>query len=139
MTCVGRDPLFFGLGIAFTNLGGEEAPPDSAEVWVIRGNPLLAVDDPPQAPPATLAVGASPNPFSSSTVISATSPLPQGDIELSIYDSLGRLVRRFSERSAGSWNWDGRDATGAPSPSGVFFVEAKQGVGRAMERLILIR
>jgi hypothetical protein len=140
MTCVGLTPDFFGLGIAFTNLGSEKAPADSAEVWVIQGRePGLAVGEPIQAPPATLAVSASPNPFSSSTVITATTLHSQGDIELNIYDSLGRLVRRFSEGSARRWNWDGRDASGVPSPSGIFFVETRHGTARAVDRLILVR
>jgi hypothetical protein len=145
-TCVGRgQPDLFGLGIAFTNLGSEKAPPDSAEVWAIKGRvPGVGVADPAPLPPEKVMVTASPNPFSGSTVITATSLLPGGDVELNIYDSLGRLVRRFTEGSAGNgfsrnWNWDGREATGALSPSGIFFVETKQGAERAVDRLILIR
>jgi FlgD Ig-like domain len=144
--CFGRgQPDFFALGIAFTNFGSEKAPSDSAEVWAINGNvPGLAVEEPAAAPSAKLLVTAAPNPFSSSTVITATSLLPGSDVELNIYDSLGRLVRRFTEASPGagnsqSWRWDGQDAAGRPAASGIFFVEMKQGSARAIDRLIRIR
>ena len=145
VTCIGLSEDPGGLGIAFTNHGSEEAPPDSAEVWALRGrDPSIAVEDPPHAPPAQLALTASPNPFSSSTIITATAPLPENEVELNIYDSLGRLVRRFTESSPDasrlqSWHWNGRDATGRLVPSGVFFVEMKQGPARAIDRLIRIR
>ncbi len=145
-TCFRRGELnLSGLGMAFTNLGSAKAPFDSAEVWVIRGrDPGLAVNDPPHAPAARLAVTASPNPFSSSTMITATSLVPGSNVELAIYDSLGRLVRRFTEASPGtsssqSWRWDGQDAAGRPAASGIFFVEMKQGPARAIDRLIRIR
>ena len=143
-TCIGRGISFVGLGIAFTNFGSETAPSDSAEVWAIRGHEsVLAVDDPTLVPPAKLAVTASPNPFSRSTVITATSLAHGSDVELTIYDSLGRAVRSLgSAPGAGdsqSWRWDGLDATGRPAASGIFFVELKQGTVRAIDRLILIR
>jgi hypothetical protein len=144
--CYGRGDINYGgLAIAFTNYGSEKAPADSAEVWSIKGHaPVLDVDNSPVAPPAQLALTASPNPFSSSTVITATSLGPGSDVELTIYDSLGRLVRRFTDATpdaslSRSWHWDGLDASGRVAPSGVFFLETKQGTARAIDRLILIR
>jgi hypothetical protein len=144
-TCTGRGISYIGLGIAFTNYGSEEAPPDSAEVWAIRGpEAVLNVDDPALVSPAQLAVTSSPNPFSSSTVITATALTPGKEVELNIYDSLGRVVRHFSDGSPNgsqsrSWTWDGRDAGGRMAASGIFFLETRQGTARAIDRLILIR
>lgn len=144
VTCVGRGPYtFFGLGVAFTNRGGELAPADSAEVWAIEGHsPGLAINDVSPSPGAGLSVTAVPNPFSRSTVLTATSLLPSSPVELNIYDSLGRLVKRFGDiapASNFSWSWDGRDASGRYAPAGIFFVVTKHGGEQAIERLTLIR
>jgi hypothetical protein len=76
--------------------------------------------------PARLALhGSTPNPCSQGTVIRFHLP-EQGEVDLSILDAEGRLVRELvSEvRSAGSHSvvWDGRLFSGAEVPPGIYFL-----------------
>ncbi len=80
--------------------------------------------DPPT--PAELALGpARPNPFNPSTDIAFDLPAT-GEIDLAVYDLLGRRVRR---RAHGSWSvgrhtvtWDGLDDVGHRTAGGVYLV-----------------
>lgn len=80
-----------------------------------------------------------PNPFSHATTIRYSVPPRGGDVEtrrggnvstcqrirLSVYDLAGRLVRTLAdgEREAGFYQvvWDGKDGSGRPMGSGVYF------------------
>jgi hypothetical protein len=71
-----------------------------------------------------------PNPFSEATLIRFDLP-EQGEINLSIHDVQGRLVRELvcEVRSAGSHSvaWNGRDFTGAEVVGGIYFVHLQSG------------
>ncbi|MEN8007600.1 MAG: hypothetical protein ABFS42_11330, partial [Candidatus Krumholzibacteriota bacterium] len=72
-----------------------------------------------------VAVYAHPNPFNPSTTIAFELPRAM-DVSLDIYDLQGRLVRRLLDESPyvnGSHKqvWDGRDAGGQVTASGVYF------------------
>ena len=64
-----------------------------------------------------------------------------GDVRLSLYDVNGRLVRELfaGAREAGSYTvrWDGRDATGASAPSGMYFARLQAGRQSLVERIVL--
>jgi hypothetical protein len=67
---------------------------------------------------------------------------PQADVELSIHDAAGRLVRMLLQRPLESGahvaGWNGDDARGHPAPAGVYFVRLRcdgQTVSRPMLRL----
>jgi len=69
-----------------------------------------------------------PNPFSGQTTIRYALP-EKANVELVIYDVLGREVRRLVDESnrAGQHEvtWDGRSASGQPLASGVYFYRLK--------------
>ena len=85
------------------------------------------------------ALRADPAPFSATTTIRFTQPR-QGATEVSIFDVSGRRVRVLARRAlpAGeqSLQWDGRDADGAPVPSGIYLVRlCAPGVDRSAKIL----
>ncbi|KPK63616.1 hypothetical protein AMJ83_06220 [candidate division WOR_3 bacterium SM23_42] len=68
-----------------------------------------------------------PNPFSEKTEISFHHPVP-GEIQLRIFDVLGRLVKSFNLEScilshASSISWDGRDNQGRHIKSGIYLCQ----------------
>ena len=95
------------------------------------------------APILPLALHANvPNPFNPSTTIAFDLPgrLP---VELDIYDSTGRKVRRLVSgwQEAGSHRalWDGRDESGRETRSGVYFAQLKAGGEKKTRKLVLMR
>ncbi len=67
---------------------------------------------------------AGPNPSSGTTSLSFSLP-SRAKVELSIYDSRGRLVRRLSDETRGVGThiieWDGRDSHGRNVSAGIYF------------------
>ncbi len=82
-----------------------------------------------------------PNPFSARTAIAFDLP-EAGDYSVSIFDIRGRLVRRY-EGSSGSGttilNWDGVDASGVPSPAGVYFYRVRAGHFDETRRMLFVK
>ncbi len=66
-----------------------------------------------------------PNPFRGSTTVSFALPEPS-EVEVTVYDVAGRLVRRLSPRffaaAEQSVTWDGRDDRGRPASPGMYFI-----------------
>ncbi|GEM_PF-6888906 len=83
-----------------------------------------------------------PNPFNQSTVIRFDNNRAQ-TVSLEIFDITGRKVRTLSKGflPAGSYrfNWNGKDASGADVPSGVYFYRAKTPTTVVTKRLIVLR
>jgi subtilisin family serine protease len=106
-------------------------------------NSLLAARD----AAATLLLSPYPNPFNPDTWI----PFSLGaasDVQLSIYDAGGMLVRRLDigTRAAGMYvqpgravHWDGRDGAGGPVASGWYAVELVAGSQRRTTRVLLAK
>jgi len=98
---------------------------------------LTAVGAPP--PGAAGMVSVHPNPFAGETRIRYASP---GRASLEIFDVQGRFVRRLVDRSAGNGEvaWDGRDHSGQPTASGVYFARlAIEGKVVASRRVVLLK
>ena len=80
-----------------------------------------------------------PNPFSSSTSIPYDIH-KQTDIQVIIYDILGREVRKFAVgfQTAGSYNilWDGRNNFGQKVASGVYFYKLQAGSESQVKKMI---
>ena len=75
-----------------------------------------------------------PNPFRQSTEVAFTLGRA-GRVSLTVYDVLGREVRRVAsgarfEAGPQSLRWDGRGASGAAAPTGVYFLRLETEGGR---------
>jgi len=121
-------------------VGGGDLRHDGRGTLLVAGNnagdtgqvQLFASTDPTTAVPVALApvarlAPAWPNPFNPrvQTVIELYQP---GSWEVAIYDLRGRhirwLQRGWFPAGAHPLTWDGRDAAGAPQPSGHYFLRA---------------
>jgi hypothetical protein len=83
-----------------------------------------------------------PNPVHGSTWISY-SLASEGSVELKVFDATGRAVRTLVDDQvtpgAHQVVWDGRDDTGAPVASGVYFYRLASGDFVSSRKLMLIR
>jgi flagellar hook assembly protein FlgD len=83
-----------------------------------------------------------PNPFNPSTTLSFTFPA-SGKASLVIYDITGRKVRELvsGQVSAGvrTVRWDGRDDSGIPVSSGVYFARLTMGKNAAVGKMLLVK
>ncbi len=83
-----------------------------------------------------------PNPFNPQTRITFELPVAS-NVRLMVYDVLGREVARLAAGSypAGTHavTWDGRDATGASVPSGVYLYRIEAGRFTQTRRMTLLK
>jgi flagellar hook assembly protein FlgD len=83
-----------------------------------------------------------PNPFSMSATVEFTLLNP-AEVRLEIYDVAGRCVRTVvaSPRPAGMYRalWDGRNAAGSPSPSGIYFWRLEAEGRSESQKILLVR
>jgi hypothetical protein len=93
--------------------------------------------------PRRLRVDAAPNPFNPRLTLTLQIPAEAGRLQLDIVDARGRLHRRLFDGTlpAGSHRvlWDGRDAAGLASASGVYYYRLRSGVGQETGRVVLLR
>jgi len=84
----------------------------------------------------------SPNPFRFHTTLRLSLAQP-GFVAADIYDVRGCRVRRLArgvlEEGAGSITWDGRDESGRPLASGIYFLRLNAGGREEARRLVLVR
>lgn len=105
------------------------------------GGVLTGVDLPVPAASARL-LPPWPNPFNPRTTIKYHVPADDGDATLRIYDQRGRLVRKLADGLPAGWGeavWDGRDDSGAPLPSGVYFCRLRAGQSLEVRKLALLK
>ncbi|HOY45495.1 MAG TPA: glycoside hydrolase family 3 N-terminal domain-containing protein [bacterium] len=106
---------------------------------------LTGVESRPVNAPGRFLLAANyPNPFNAATTI--TCSLPDGNkggrLSLTISDARGRIVRRLEALPAGAehrFTWDGRDESGLPVPSGLYFYTALFGDAKQSRKLLLLR
>jgi hypothetical protein len=125
------------LRTEFRNL----AFPIDDDLWVELASRPTAVL--PEAVAARkLQVQNSPNPFGGATDI-RYSLAKGGPVEVSIWDVSGRLVRRIAlerqDLGPHVTRWDGRNDSGQPVSSGVYFCRIGAGGSAASRRMILMR
>lgn len=93
-------------------------------------------------PEAAFCVGAHPNPFNPLTNIEYDLPR-SGHLTLKIFDVQGKLIRTLvDERVAagpGHVTWDGTDAAGRGTASGLYFCEARAGQDVKVDKLMLLK
>jgi len=80
--------------------------------------------------PATRMMKSSPNPFTNETRIEYFTE-EAGLLTIDIYDLQGKKIKSLNSASDGngkhSVTWDGKDATGAPIPAGIYLCTVKTG------------
>jgi len=96
-----------------------------------------------EVPAVPMQVANYPNPFNPSTEVRFVLPEASA-VDVRIVDSSGREVRRLldgSHRPVGvaQLTWDGRDDSGQPLPSGVYFCEVEAGEYRATRKMTLLK
>ncbi|MCK4546333.1 MAG: agmatine deiminase family protein [Candidatus Eisenbacteria sp.] len=83
-----------------------------------------------------------PNPFNPVMTARYQVPLP-GPVELSVYSTEGRLIRRLVDGDVGAGDheviWDGTDAAGKPVSSGVYFLRLVAGETATARRVVLLK
>ncbi|HKW12993.1 MAG TPA: FlgD immunoglobulin-like domain containing protein, partial [Candidatus Krumholzibacteria bacterium] len=84
-----------------------------------------------------------PNPFNPITTISYDVPARGADVNISIYDVSGRLVRGLvhEHRAAGVWSaqWNGEDDRGQHVASGVYFYRMRAGEFVDTKKMVLLK
>lgn len=84
-----------------------------------------------------------PNPFNPITTISYDVPTTGADVNISIYDVAGRLVRELvnGHRAAGRWSvqWNGDDDRGQRVASGVYFYRMRAGQFVDTKKMVLLK
>jgi hypothetical protein len=140
MTCTLPQAAMGASGPVDVIVSVEGAPDTVATGFEYLATTGVAPGDP--ARPVAFAVRQNaPNPFSARTAIAFELP-EAGDYSVSIFDIRGRLVRRY-EGSSGSGtmilNWNGVDASGVPSPAGVYFYRVRAGRFDETRRMLLVK
>lgn len=108
--------------------------------WLLFGNTTDVADG--TIAGHGLQVSTSPNPARGMASFEFRLP-SAGDVRLDVFGTDGRLVRTLANgrREAGqqSVQWDGRDARGNESPSGIYFYRLHGGAAEAEGKLVLTR
>ena len=102
----------------------------------------IADDDPANLPDRFALEQNYPNPFNPTTVIEFSLP-SRSEIELNVYDILGRKVRTLAtgsyEAGTHSITWDALDGSGKKVASGVYFYLLKTGNRHEARKMILLK
>ena len=108
----------------------------------IRGAVDSLVSNTTAVPPTRteLRLAAAPNPFRAHAEITLSLAAPVAHARVAIYDVAGRKVARLHDGSLAigetPFEWDGRDASGALAPAGLFLVSAELDGRRIEARLV---
>jgi|GEM_PF-3319852 len=83
-----------------------------------------------------------PNPFNGSTVVEFNLPV-RAQVTLNMYDVRGQkivaLVQRPMESGPQKVMWDGRNHSGEPVPSGVYFIVLRSGVYQGIQKVVRLQ
>jgi len=104
---------------------------------------VTAVETNPQIAPVTFSLSQNyPNPFNGATMIKY-SLAKDSDVEIAIYDLVGRKVRTLLSdyHTTGSWHviWDSKDEIGAQVASGVYLYRIKAGEFTATAKMLFVQ
>jgi hypothetical protein len=111
--------------------------------WLLPIDPAGVGEQEPAG--LTRILGAQPNPFHPSTLLSfeLSSAASASPVRLTLMDASGRLVRTLLDgRLAPGMHrmtWDGRDNSGRQTPSGVYFARLTSREGETSTKLVLTR
>ena len=102
------------------------------------------VETPAEAPrPLFQLTAAVPNPFSTA-IDFGVEATAAGELKVEVFDATGRLVRTLVPGEAiaagrRDLTWDGHNASGSPSPSGIYFLRAEMNSMAMTQRVSLVR
>jgi len=107
------------------------------------GDPVGILETPDGNVPAKFALRQNyPNPFNLSTTIEFALDEP-GDVEMTIYDILGRRVRQlvsgYYPAGVNAVQFDGKDSYGMPLPSGMYFYFIRAGDLAESKKMVLLK
>lgn len=137
-----------------TYVGLTARPGSFGGLWVSEGSgyPMLTIETGPGTDVSTdgdqLATlrlyGCTPNPFTSTTSIEYSIPAgSEGPVALIICDAAGRMVQSIQGLCTGpgiqTISWDGRDASGATLPGGVYFYRLSSGGTTETKQVLLVK
>ena len=114
------------------------------EISIIVGNSDLVRSEAEKNLPTDIKVGPNyPNPFNPETIIPIELPKAM-DVKIVIYDILGRTIRTLYDGMMESGRhfvrWDGKDAGGAPTASGIYLYQMQTTNGmRSAHKIMLLR
>lgn len=93
-------------------------------------------------PQALLLLQNYPNPFNPSTTITYKLPT-RGEVQVEVFNLNGQLVSAvdLGMREAGAHNveWDGKNQSGIPVPSGVYFCQIRHEKAVAIKKMMLLK
>ena len=104
---------------------------------------ITGIEDAPSSQPVKFELGQNyPNPFTSETAITYNLN-KQSDVQITIYDILGRLVRNYqtSVQPAGVHGilWDGRNNLGERVTTGIYFYKLQTGKESLVNKMVFTR
>ncbi|UCE65851.1 MAG: VCBS repeat-containing protein [Candidatus Zixiibacteriota bacterium] len=110
---------------------------------ITEGEHTLVPDDEANPLPERYSLSMNyPNPFNSSTSIEYGLPR-QSQVTVTVYNLLGRNIRSLVDRyeSAGNYTiiWDGKDVSGKPVASGIYFYRFEAGHHSETKKMLLLR
>jgi fibronectin-binding autotransporter adhesin len=115
---------------------------DMATVTITVTNPAAVGDDTAEVPREFEVLAPRPNPGREPFDIRFGLPVA-GRVEATVFDAAGRQVARLTSGesfSAGyhSVKWNGRDGSGAPAASGIYFVRVESGSHRVVQKVVML-
>lgn len=116
----------------------------SAQVLCFRNETLTDVAELPRGPSDGVRIlGAAPHPLRGGAARLAFELPREGPVRLTLYDSLGRLVRRVAdgEFAAGAHavEWNGRDERGRDVAPGIYFLRLQAAGVETAQKLTIVR
>jgi hypothetical protein len=105
--------------------------------------PTAINDEPPAGLPRTFRLGQNyPNPFNPTTMIEFSVP-ERADVQLDIYNILGRKVETLVDRemAAGDYTvqWDGTNQSGQSVATGIYLYRLTTGDHTASRKMLLLK
>lgn len=123
----------------FIIFGGNYYNTNYNDVYVLTWDTGVFEENP--TPIDRLTISVEPNPFHVSAAINLHGT-PRSVESMSMYDSQGRLIKRFSTIDKNvpiRITWDGTDERGQDVPAGTYFIVIESHEGRMFEQLVKIK